>query len=132
MGKHLSLGVLIFALALTSTSRGDNPPSLPSGASPEPVTGEPAANTPGAETPRHDPFTFYDPGPPGTKTWDYKDLTPSERATADQTAKANAGWDKVQSGYAAAVKERAHQAVGDSAAHQLGIVDDLGSTGVVP
>ncbi|HEY1556550.1 MAG TPA: hypothetical protein VGF94_17060 [Kofleriaceae bacterium] len=104
---------------------------MPETAAPEPITGNPAVNAPGSETPRHDPFTPYDPGPPGTKTWSYKDLSPGERALADQSAKSNAGWDKVQAGYAAAVKERAHQATGDSAAHQLGIVDDLGNTGVV-
>jgi hypothetical protein len=133
MRKHLSrVSVSIALVLMTAISHGDNPPSLPETAAREPITGTPAVNAYGSETPRHDPFTPYDPGPPGMKTWSYKDLSPSERAWADQTAKSNVGWDKVQSGYAAAVKERAHLAIGDSAAHQLGIVDDLGSTGVVP
>jgi hypothetical protein len=84
----------------------------------------------GNETPARDPFAPYDIGPSGTKAWAYADLSPAERVDIDRGRDVT-GWDQVHNAYASAAAERAHQAAGDAAAHQLG-VDNLASTGVVP
>lgn len=140
MGRSLILGLFmfVFVMIVAGTSHGDvatNDPSLPpAGASPEPITGTAAVSATGWETTPKDPFALYDPGPPGTKTWSYADLTPDEQAWADRnsTAQDPTNWSAVTSAYNTAVAERAIQAAADAAAHQLGVVDPLAGTGVVP
>lgn len=134
MPKGVLLAVVLFTIVLVAaTSRSDSPtrppPSLPQAAAAEPISGTPAVSAAGPTARGHEPFTSYEAGPPGTKTWTPSDLPPGERAarTADPAQTAH-----VASAFAAAAAERAHQAAGESAAHQLGIVDDLGATGVVP
>jgi hypothetical protein len=139
MGRSVLFAALLGGVLLVAaTSRSDvaapaaTPiPALPSGmAAAEPISGTAAVSAPGDETPTRDPFTPYNIGPPGTKAWAYADLSPSEKAEVDR-GRDTTGWDQVHSAYAMAVAERAHQATGDAAAHQLG-VDNLASTGVVP
>jgi hypothetical protein len=97
---------------------------------PEPTSETPVVSAPGDETPARDPFASYSVGPAGTKAWSYADLSPAEKAEVDRGRDVT-GWDQVHNAYAAATAERAHQAAGDAAAHQLG-VDNLAQTGVVP
>ena len=127
MGRFMVGGALLgFVLFIATASHGDvnaPPPSLPAGG--EPITGTAATPAPGSETVPHDPFTPYDVGPPGTRTW-----TPDEQPDSTPTTTPN--WDQVNAAYASAAQERAHQAASDAAAHELGIVDDLGTIGVVP
>jgi hypothetical protein len=139
MGRSLLFAVLLGAvLLIAATSRSDvaapvatPTPTLPSStAAQEPISGTAAVSAPGDETSARDPFTPYDIGPPGTKAWAYADLSASEKAQVDR-GRDTTGWDQVHKAYGAAVAERAHQAAGDAAAHQLG-VDNLASTGVVP
>lgn len=138
MGKSLLSGVSMSVVLLVAVaSRSDsgppstsNRPSLPAAAAEEPITGTPAVSRPGNETRRHDPFTPYDIGPPGTKAWTYNDLSPAEKAYVDRNRDVTGG-KKTQDAFASAVKERAQHAAGAAAAHQLG-VDDLSETGVVP
>lgn len=140
MGKRLVSRVLMFALLLVAaSSRSDGgsseaaptqAPSLPSVAADEPITGSPAVSAPGDARPRHDPFTPYGVGPPGTKTWSYDDLSPPERAYADRNRDPGK-WAQIGAAYAHAAKERAQHAAGAAGAHQLGI-GDLAGTGVVP
>lgn len=140
MGKSLVLSVLMFGVLLVAaTSRSDSgapdpaptqTPSLPNAAAEEPITGSPAVSAPGDSRPRHDPFKPYDIGPPGTKTWSYNDLSSAEKAYADRNR--NPGkWAQIGAAYAHAATDRAHNAAGAAAAHQLG-VGNLGATGVVP
>ena len=139
MGRSLLFAALLGGvLLIAATSRSDvaapaatPPPALPSGTAPqEPISGTAAVSAPGDEAPARDPFTPYDGGPPGTKTWAYADLSASEKAAVDR-GRDTTGWDHVHSAYATAAAERAHQAASDAAAHQLG-VDNLALTGVVP
>lgn len=130
-----SVGVLVIAATSRSDSGTQNDqqwsrPSLPASAGDEPITGTPAVSRSGSETRRHDPFTLYDVGPPGTKGWSYNDLSPTEKAQADRVRDLG-GAAATQSAYAHAARERAQRAAGAAAAHELG-VDDLSATGVVP
>ena len=137
MGKSLLYGVFgLILLFFAATSRSDvgpamsNVPGPPAAAGDEPITGSPAASAAGSETLRHDPFTRYDIGAPGTKGWSYRDLRPDEKAYSDRVRQAPIA-ARTADGFAAAVKERAQHAGGNAAASMLGI-DNLASTGVVP
>jgi hypothetical protein len=132
MGRFAFVVVALFALVLAdSPSRGDTPqPALPSSARPEPITGTPAVSAPGSEQPARDPFQPYSIGEPGTKGWDYQSLSPSEKAYVDRNRNQPRA-KEISNAFAAATKERAHRAASDSAAHQLGLVDDFGNLGVV-
>lgn len=140
MGKSALFAASLFALVVlvSASSHGDvatspSPrPTLPAAAAtPEPITGTAAMPVAGSETIVKDPFALYEPGPPGTKTWTYSELSPAEKAWVDKNANA-AGWDQIHAGWASAVRERTTQAAAEAAAHQLGIVDPLATTGVVP
>jgi hypothetical protein len=132
----VALGFLVVLLC-TATSHGDvapgaNPPQLPPSSAPaEPITGTPVTPNPGDETVVKDPFSPYSIGPPGTKAWAYKDLTPDEQAWADKT-KDTTGWDSIHAQWGQAIQQQAQQAAAASAAAQLGLVDNSGGVGVVP
>ena len=134
MGRRLCAralvgGILLLTAALYRDVAASPPPSLPPSAQAEPITGTPAVSAPGGATRRHDPFKPYDTGPPGS-TWTYKQLPPAQRAYVDQAGQ-HGPTQHTLDGFAHAAAERAHEAAGEAAAHELG-VEDLASLGVVP
>ena len=140
MGKTFFVGALMLVVVLVvrvATSHSDvtPPPSLPSPAPAEPITGTPIAGDVPSQGPAHTPFTPYPIGPaPGDTSpkpfWLYDDLSPSEKAVIDK-ARDVTGWQATNDIITSAAAEHAHQAAADAAAHQLG-VDNLGTTGVIP
>ncbi len=125
---------LIVGVAKSRSDTTTPPPSLPSSAPAEPITGS-ADPVQAMGTPAHDPFTPSPIGPaPGDKSpkpfWSYEDVSPAQKAVIDRgrdTTGAQASLDV----YAAAAAERAKQAAADAALNQLG-VGNVASVGVVP
>lgn len=120
---------VVFITAATSHSDSASPPSLPSVAADEPITGTAAVSAPGSETPPRDPFTPYDIGPPGS-AWPYEQASPAEKAELDRL-RDRTGWQKIHNGFAAGVNLRVRDAEIAAAQHQLK-VDNLATEGVVP
>jgi hypothetical protein len=141
MGKLLFGAAMAAVLLVAATSRSDvatDPTSGAAGAgadSPttavdEPTMDTPVAVAPGSEGPGHAPFTPYDVGGPDA-IWTRADLSPAEQAVADRGVDPK-GWQATHDAFASAVAERSQQAAADAAQHQLGVVEELAGTGVVP
>ena len=138
MQKMMLFAGFMFAVVLitaaTSHSDSATQPTLPTSAPAEPITGTAFTPTASGQAPR-DPFTPYSIGPAtgdtSPKPWlTYEDMTPAQKAVIDKGRDVTNSQPSLDA-FAQAATERAHQAAGEAAQHQLGL-DEVAATGVVP
>jgi hypothetical protein len=120
--------LFVASLSHSDSSRG-RAPTLP-GSTEEATTDAPAISAPGAETPPRDPFSPYEIGPEGTRTWRFDELPRPEQAEIAQGHRMQMRAATIDA-YGAAVRQAAQHTTRDAAARKLGL-EQIELIGVVP